>query len=91
MDNEVRDLAVLDPTFNTMNGHVVLDLLERFGYPGKISLQCRPESVTAAFLDQGESLSKTTGAEVVLEFGVQTLDPAELLHIERVKNVTPTA
>lgn len=89
VDNEVRDLAVLDPTFNTMNGNMVLDLLERFGYPGKISLQCRPERVTATFLDQVESLSTTTGAEVVLEFGVQTLDPAELVHIERVKNANP--
>lgn len=86
VDNNVRDLAVLDPTFNTMNGYMVLDLLERIGYPGKISLQCRPERVNNAFLDQVESLNKTTGAEVVLEFGVQTLDPEELLHIERVRN-----
>lgn len=89
VDNDVRDLAVLDPTFNTTNGYMVLDLLERLGFSGKLSLQCRPERVTTTFLDQVESLSKTTGAEVLLEFGVQTLDPAELVHIERVKNANP--
>ena len=68
---------------------MVLGLLERFGYSGQMSLQCRPERVNAAFLDQVQSLSETTGAEVVLEFGVQTLDPAELVHIERVKNANP--
>ena len=77
---------MLDPTFNTLNGNMVLDFLERARFSGKISLQCRPERITEAFLDQVESLSKTTGAEVVLEFGVQTLDPEELLHIERVRN-----
>ncbi|RMX52311.1 hypothetical protein pdam_00010362 [Pocillopora damicornis] len=86
VDNNVHDLAVLDPTFNTLNGNMVLDFLERARFSGKISLQCRPERITEAFLDQVESLSKTTGAEVVLEFGVQTLDPEELLHIERVRN-----
>lgn len=86
VDNNVRDLAVLDPTFNTLNGNMVLDFLERARFSGKISLQCRPERVTKTFLDQVESLGKTTGAEVVLEFGVQTLDPEELLHIERVRN-----
>ena len=86
VDNNVHDLAVLDPTFNTLNGKMVLDFLERARFSGKISLQCRPERITEAFLDQVESLSKTTGAEVVLEFGVQTLDPEELLHIERVRN-----
>lgn len=89
VDNHVRDLAVLDPTFNTTNGYMVLDLLERLRYSGKISLQCRPERVTAAFLDQVESLSKTTGTEVVLEFGVQTLEADELEHIERVRNANP--
>ena len=89
IENHVRDLAVLDPTFNTMNGYTVLDLLERLRYSGKISLQCRPERVTTAFLDQVESLSKTTGAEVILEFGVQTLDAEELVYIERVRNANP--
>lgn len=89
VDNHVRDLAVLDPTFNTLNGNMVLDLLERLGYSGKLSLQCRPERVNTAFLDQVESLSATTGAEVVLEFGVQTLEAEELEHIERVRNANP--
>ncbi|XP_068757270.1 uncharacterized protein [Montipora capricornis] len=86
VNNKVGDLAVLDPTFNTTNGYMVLDLLERIGFAGKISLQCRPERVNTAFLDQVESLSKTTGADVLLEFGVQTLDPEELVHIDRVRN-----
>lgn len=89
VENRVRDLAVLDPTFNTMNGNMVLALLERFGYPGKLSLQCRPERVNTAFLDQVESLTSTTGAEVILEFGVQTLEAEELEHIERVRNANP--
>lgn len=89
VENGVKDVTVLDPTFNTTNGYTVLDFLERLGFSGKISFQCRPERVTPAFLDQVESLSKTTGADVILEFGVQTLDPAELVHIERVKNANP--
>lgn len=89
VDNHVRDLAVLDPTFNTMNGNMVLGLLERLGYSGRLSLQCRPERVNTAFLDQVESLSATTGAEVILEFGVQTLEAEELEHIERVRNANP--
>lgn len=89
VENHVRDLAVLDPTFNTMNGNMVLGLLERLGYSGKLSLQCRPERVNTTFLDQVESLSSTTGAEVVLEFGVQTLEAEELEHIERVRNANP--
>ena len=75
VNNKVGDLAVLDPTFNTTNGYMVLDLLERIGFAGKISLQCRPERVNTAFLDQVESLSKTTGADVLLEFGVQNSRP----------------
>ncbi|KAJ7365530.1 hypothetical protein OS493_005642 [Desmophyllum pertusum] len=89
VDHNVRDLAVLDPTFNTTNGYTVLDMLERLGYSGKLSLQCRPERVTKAFLDQVESLTETTGAEVLLEFGVQTLEADELEHIERVRNANP--
>ena len=89
VENKVGDLSVLNPTYNTMNRNMVLGLLERFGYSGKMSLQCRPERVNAAFLDQVQSLSEATGAEVVLRFGVQTLDPAELVPIERIKNANP--
>ena len=89
VENKVGDLSVLNPTYNTMNRNMVLGLLERFGYSGKMSLQCRLERVNAAFLDQVQSLSEATGAEVVLRFGVQTLDPAELVPIERIKNANP--
>ncbi|MBD8528385.1 MULTISPECIES: radical SAM protein [unclassified Massilia] len=81
----VRELAVLDPVFNTNEdeGHAVR-VLERFaanGYRGRISLQCRAELVDAAFLAVARRL------DVCLEFGLQTIHKNEQRAIERINSL----
>lgn len=75
----VQDIAVLDPVFNDDPAHAVR-VLRRFaglGYDGRLSLQCRFEDVTQEFLDACEPLN------VCLEFGLQTIHPAEMKAIRR--------
>lgn len=74
----VQDIAVLDPIFNA--GSHAVEVLERFadrGYRGKLSLQCRAEMVTEAFLDAAARL------DVCLEFGLQTVHDDEGRAIDR--------
>jgi len=81
----INDIAVLDPTFNS--GPHYLWILEQFiaqGYQGKLSLQCRAEMVNDKFLDLVQALNKT--AQVVLEFGLQTIHRHEAKLIERPNN-----
>ena len=79
----LRDLAVVDPTFNS--GTKYLEILSRLsGFTGKISLQCRLEMMTNEFVDRVLDLSRT--CEVVLEFGVQTIHRNEQHLIERPNN-----
>lgn len=81
----ISDIAVLDPTFNS--GPHYMDILEQFitrGYRGKLALQCRIEMVNDAFLDAVSALNQT--GEVVLEFGLQTIHPAEEKIIQRPNN-----
>jgi radical SAM superfamily enzyme YgiQ (UPF0313 family) len=75
----VKDVAVLDPLFNSNEAHAlrVLRRLEQRGFRGQLSLQCRFEDVTPAFLDACEHLN------VVLEFGLQTIHPFEMKAIRR--------
>jgi radical SAM superfamily enzyme YgiQ (UPF0313 family) len=68
----VREIAVLDPIYN-LAPHAV-QVLQRFadhGYTGRLSLQCRAEAVTEAFLDAAQAL------DVCLEFGIQTIHENE--------------
>lgn len=81
----VRELAVLDPVFNTdpREGHAVR-VLERFaanGYRGRISLQCRAELIDDAFVDAASRL------DVCLEFGLQTIHKNEQKAIERTNSL----
>ena len=74
----VRDIAVLDPIFN-LAPHAVA-VLERFaerGFAGRLSLQCRAESIHAAFLHVASTL------DVCLEFGLQTIHANEGRAIHR--------
>jgi len=74
----VRDIAVLDPIFN-LAPHAVA-VLERFaerGFAGRLSLQCRAESIHAAFLHVASTL------DVCLEFGLQTIHGNEGRAIHR--------
>lgn len=50
-EGTVQDLAVLDPTFNSGEGHMgVLQALDQGRYRGKLSLQCRPEMIKREML-----------------------------------------
>lgn len=81
------DLAVLDPTFNT--GLMYLDVLKELRasrYDGKISLQCKGDSVTMEFVEAMALLGEG-GANVVPEFGLQTIHKPEQLAIRRRDNL----
>lgn len=78
----VDDIAVLDPIFN--DGPLAVRVLERLAalhFKGRISLQCRAEMTTTAFLDAAQKLN------VQLEFGLQTIHPSEGQTIRRNNNI----
>lgn len=71
-ESGVEDIAVLDPIFNVAQ-HAV-GVLERFiqrGFEGRLSLQCRAESLDEPFLDAAAALN------VRLELGLQTIHDDE--------------
>jgi hypothetical protein len=78
---------VLDPTFNAPGAapQQVLQLLAEGGYTGKLALQCRLEQVQPEFLRAVQELN-SAGARCVLEFGLQTIHPAEqrIIQVPRV-------
>ena len=76
--SDVRDIAVLDPIFNVHpRAPQILDRFRRRGYQGRLSLQCRAESVAPAFLDAAAHL------DVCLEIGLQTIHEREAAAIQR--------
>lgn len=80
----VRDIAVLDPIFNSRPSRHAVDVLSRFaarGYTGRLSLQCRAEAIDDAFLDAAAAL------DVVLEFGLQTIHQEEGKAVDRMNNL----
>ena len=82
VDGGARDIAVLDPIFHTNPG--ARDVLGRFGdlgFSGRLSLQSRFELVDDAFLDACESV------KVRLEFGLQTIHPAEMRAVRRINDM----
>lgn len=84
---EVEDIAVLDPVFNSTHRgspHRAVEILERFasrGFAGRVSLQCRPEGIDERFLDACAALRTR------LEFGLQTTQPDEWKAIQRGNNL----
>ncbi len=82
----IQDIAVLDPTFNS--GPHYMDILNEMikgKYSGKLALQCRVEMVRDEFLEAVEALNET--AQVVLEFGLQTIHKQEAKIIQRPNNM----
>jgi hypothetical protein len=74
----VDDIAVLDPIFNANPAAVaILEHFAALGFRGRISLQCRAELTTPEFLQAAARV----GAQ--LEFGLQTIHPAEGRAIRR--------
>ncbi|CAG8488064.1 7106_t:CDS:1 [Paraglomus occultum] len=82
----IQDISVLDNTFNSGPNYLdVLDKLIEVKYKGKIAFQCRIEMIKKEFLDKIVQLSDT--AEVVLEFGLQTIHHQEQAIIDRPNNM----
>lgn len=82
-EGPLRDLAIVDPTFNS--GPQYLEILTKLsGYKGKLSLQCRLEMMSDSLVRAVLDLSRT--ANVVLEFGIQTIHSNEQRLIERPSN-----
>lgn len=78
----VRDVAVLDPIFNL--GERSVRLLQHFraeGFRGRLSLQCRFESLNSNFLEA------CAGLNVHLEFGLQTIHEREGQVIQRMNRL----
>ncbi len=85
--SRINDIAVLDPTFNSGGSYLrILERLAHKKFQGKISLQCRIEMVSPAFLDVVQEINRF--GKVVLEFGLQTIHKEEMKIIERPNNLT---
>ncbi len=78
-DAGVKRINVLDPTFHQYKEHAlaVLELMRQADLTAQITLQCRFERVTPAFLDA------LHGLDVELEFGLQTIIREEFLAVGR--------
>lgn len=77
-DAGVGEIAVVDPVFHA-SPHAEA-LLRRFAenrFGGRLSVQCRSESIDGRFLDA------TVGMKVRLEFGLQTIHPNESQAVRR--------
>lgn len=80
----IRDVAVVDPTFNSGNNYMgVLDVLSKRGFSGKISLQCRLEMLNDEFIGAVRSIKD----HVVLEFGIQSIHRNEQYLVDRPTNM----
>jgi radical SAM superfamily enzyme YgiQ (UPF0313 family) len=76
--SSVEDIAVLDPIFNSGSDYLsILAEFRRVNFRGRLSLQCRFESVDQEFLDVCDGLN------VRLEFGLQTIHEVEGRAIRR--------
>ena len=81
-----KDVAILDPTFNSGQNYLkILDKLISGKFKGKLSLQCRAEMIKEEFLDKITQLNET--AETVLELGLQTIHADEQAIIDRPNNM----
>lgn len=77
-----RDIAVLDPIFNSNPEAVaILRRFRELGYTGRLSLQSRFEMLSEDFLDACE------GLDVRLEFGLQTVQDSEMRAVKRINRL----
>jgi radical SAM superfamily enzyme YgiQ (UPF0313 family) len=80
--NNVEDIAVLDPIFNS--GKQAVEILKQFHkreFKGRLSLQCRAEMITDEFIHYASMLN------VRLEFGLQTIHQTEGAAVNRKNNM----
>eukprot|EP01133_Synstelium_polycarpum_P001365 gene1365-1567_t len=86
-ESAVRDIAVLDPTFNA--GPHYLEVMEHIilgGYKGRLSLQCRFEMMKEEFVILCQRMV-STGVDLILEFGIQSTQKQESIAIGRLNNL----
>lgn len=78
------EIAVVDPTFNAVDERStnILEMFRMQGFKGRLELQIRPEKLTSQFIGAAVNLGHP---HVVFEMGVQTMIPAELAVIDRIK------
>lgn len=81
--SSVKDVAILDPIFNTNQKHAerILQEFIFYQYTGKLSIQVRAELITDDFLNLVEKLN------IHLEFGLQTIHQKEMKAINRINNI----
>ena len=78
----IKEIAVLDPVFNqSPYATSILETFQKHNFKGKLSLQCRAETLSDAFLEAASKL------DVVLELGLQTIHKEEELAIQRRNNI----
>ena len=80
--SNVKDIAVLDPIFNS--GKQAVEILKQFHknkFKGRLSLQCRAEMITDEFIHYASMLN------VRLEFGLQTIHQNEGAAVNRKNNM----
>ena len=80
---EVKRISILDPIFHTNQDRAIkrLESIKKNNLDAQLSLQCRFEMITPEFLDALDGINAT------LEFGVQTIIPAECKVIGRPNNM----
>jgi radical SAM superfamily enzyme YgiQ (UPF0313 family) len=81
-ESNVEEIAVLDPIFNLGNDSV--QILERFvrkEFKGRLSLQCRAETIKDEFIEAVSEL------DACLEFGLQTVHEDEWRAVRRRNNL----
>jgi radical SAM superfamily enzyme YgiQ (UPF0313 family) len=81
-----RDIAILDPIFpDNPEAPQILNYFREKGFTGRISIQCRFETLSDALLDATRDL------DVRLEFGLQTVAETEMRAIGRMNNLNRVA
>lgn len=80
---DIQKINILDPVFNIGKDYIkIINEMKRVNLSSTISLQVRPEIVTDDFLNAIE------GANVILEFGIQTLNESESILIKRKNDIS---
>jgi len=86
INNNVSDIAVLDPIFHTGQYMDILKKIIDYDYKGKLSLQSHFAMVKDEYLETIKYM-KEKNIKVTLEFGLQTLVKKEQLEIKRLTSL----
>ncbi len=86
--NQINDISIVDPIYNS-GGPEYLKNLSGFldhGYKGRLNMQARFEMINPEFMRLCSALQEN-GAQVELEFGIQTINTKESKIIRRINNI----